>query len=555
MQISWRPFGDTSPFHDGNMDHSNVTGHSTKCQAGKAKQFKFTDKCLEKVTKIVQAHDASRSRGNKGVQGQGDDKTYRCLKNTTIKSNYIFCPQETIKRPYVSMKDQQKRKLSEKLEFSDECLEKVRKILSAHDASTDSKRIQEQSSDKTYRCLKQSNRKLNHAFCPQETTRATNIINQTSDPIDHTAMRSRWNKPAYIKMKNKYSTEENLKKQGAQYQMGKMTKQCEAKINSATSSRKETLKKSSMEGDRVFTEHDELQEQKSVIQNMTKFHKSINLEIYQCIICKEAWPYKVGTRENNNTCYRCKRGKGSPKKFSKQNNMIPSPVPHQLQNLTQFEEMLIAREFPVMHVYTKPRGGQKAYKGHVITMPHNVQQLADILPRCPEELPVLIFTINGKNHHSKDFQVHSKNVSDALYWLIKNNPLYKNIKIDHERVQNLPVDGNVIDRVQQINFHEEITFKSCENDSNEHEINLERGPIDITQDNVIFDEKTEMTSFLPVNIDVKKQNQIVAEKVTERHQWTVEETPFNEINTEFLASMSFPTLFPDSMADPTNRAL
>jgi len=63
--------------------------------------------------------------------------------------------------------------------------------------------------------------------------------------------------------------------------------------------------------------------------------------------------------------------------------MTPSPVPLQLQGLTQFEEMLIAREFPIMHVYTKPGSGQRAYKGHVITLPQDVQQLADILPRCP----------------------------------------------------------------------------------------------------------------------------------------------------------------------------
>ena len=54
--------------------------------------------------------------------------------------------------------------------------------------------------------------------------------------------------------------------------------------------------------------------------------------------------------------------------------MIPSPVPKELQNLTQFEEMLIATAFPVMHVYTKPRGGQKAYKGHVITLPQGRQR-------------------------------------------------------------------------------------------------------------------------------------------------------------------------------------
>ena len=59
------------------------------------------------------------------------------------------------------------------------------------------------------------------------------------------------------------------------------------------------------------------------------------------------------------TCSRCSRDKKSvPKKFSSANSMIPSPVPKELQGLTQFEEMLIARVFPVMHVYTKPRGGQ-----------------------------------------------------------------------------------------------------------------------------------------------------------------------------------------------------
>ena len=62
--------------------------------------------------------------------------------------------------------------------------------------------------------------------------------------------------------------------------------------------------------------------------------------------------------------------------------MIPSPVAKELQGLTQFEEMLIVRAFPVMHAYTKPKGGQRAYKGQVITLPPDVQQLADILPRC-----------------------------------------------------------------------------------------------------------------------------------------------------------------------------
>ena len=97
--------------------------------------------------------------------------------------------------------------------------------------------------------------------------------------------------------------------------------------------------------------------------------------------------------------------------------MIPSPVPKELHGLTQFEEMLIARAFPVMHVYTKPRGGQRAYKGHVITLPREVLQLADLLPRCPKELPVIVFTICGKDNQSRDFLVRRQKVEDALTWL------------------------------------------------------------------------------------------------------------------------------------------
>ena len=41
-------------------------------------------------------------------------------------------------------------------------------------------------------------------------------------------------------------------------------------------------------------------------------------------------------------CSRCSRDKNNAKKVSIENSMIPSPVPKQLQGLTQFEEMLIA---------------------------------------------------------------------------------------------------------------------------------------------------------------------------------------------------------------------
>ena len=85
------------------------------------------------------------------------------------------------------------------------------------------------------------------------------------------------------------------------------------------------------------------------------------MSIYQCTVCHEAWPLKTKPKVSMYVCARCSRDKNTPKKFSADNFMIPSAVPEQLQGLTQFEEMLIARAFPVMHVYNKPRGGQRAY--------------------------------------------------------------------------------------------------------------------------------------------------------------------------------------------------
>ena len=39
-------------------------------------------------------------------------------------------------------------------------------------------------------------------------------------------------------------------------------------------------------------------------------------------------------------------------------------------------------------------------------------------------------------------------------------------------------------------------------------------------------------------------------------QWpTVSNEPLNEYQTPFLATMAFPTLFPDGKGDPTNQAL
>ena len=76
-----------------------------------------------------------------------------------------------------------------------------------------------------------------------------------------------------------------------------------------------------------------------------------------CKICKEAWPLNTKSKlKSPHICRRCVLDKKLPKKFSNENFMIPSSVSEILQDLTQIEEMLIARALPIMKVYLKPGG-------------------------------------------------------------------------------------------------------------------------------------------------------------------------------------------------------
>ena len=99
-----------------------------------------------------------------------------------------------------------------------------------------------------------------------------------------------------------------------------------------------------------------IHEQEFAMKNMQKFHKSMNMKILQCSICCEAWPVKASVKNSSkdHTCKRCKVDKKELKKFSKENCMIPSTVLDELKNLTECEQMLISRAFPIMQVYMKP---------------------------------------------------------------------------------------------------------------------------------------------------------------------------------------------------------
>ena len=71
----------------------------------------------------------------------------------------------------------------------------------------------------------------------------------------------------------------------------------------------------------------------------------------KCNICNECWPTKTNLNTVPYICNRCQKDKHNPKLFySAENNMDPGNVPPCLQDMTQIEELLIARACPILSI-------------------------------------------------------------------------------------------------------------------------------------------------------------------------------------------------------------
>jgi hypothetical protein len=230
--------------------------------------------------------------------------------------------------------------------------------------------------------------------------------------------------------------------------------------------------------------------------------------------------------------------------------MIPSCVPNELQNLTQIEEMLIARALPIMRVYIKP-GGQRGYSGHCINLPQNVKELAMSLPIYPKDLAVIIVKAKGRENTFRDVTVRKQKVHNALVWLINNNPHYSELLINEDALNSLPENGVPPDLMTVETDDDIVSDDNCSPDVGP--------PTDNPSEDIVYNDSTEMSSFLPVGEQQQQEIEAVRNQLSENEPmpWpsVVENEPINEYQVSHLATMAFPTLFPDGKGDPTNQGL
>lgn len=107
----------------------------------------------------------------------------------------------------------------------------------------------------------------------------------------------------------------------------------------------------------------------------------------------------------------------------------------------------------------------------------------------------------------------------------------------------MPEDDD-ISKIREINIHNEDKMNDIPDDT---------GPVTVDPTD---EYRQEMSSFLPIKINGKKQSDLIYEHVNEAIEVNfLSNDPFNEFQTEFIASMAFLTLFPDGKGDPTNYSI
>jgi hypothetical protein len=171
-----------------------------------------------------------------------------------------------------------------------------------------------------------------------------------------------------------------------------------------------------------------------------------------CARCNERW-FQMGLL--NGVCGAClKRDRnlqeGEPFLFSTENNMDPGVVPGCLRDLTQMEEMIIAKAHCHM-IMKRVRGHQYHYTGHAVCFWQSNVTFMDALPSLPKHVDIVLLRPHGarmgeeryKRQFRNDFRVRRSYVERALHWLKRHHPDYRDITISQPNLLALPVDGDV----------------------------------------------------------------------------------------------------------------
>ena len=127
--------------------------------------------------------------------------------------------------------------------------------------------------------------------------------------------------------------------------------------------------------------------------------------------------------------------KGNMPLQAKANGLQLCPVPNQLSGFNLLELRLISLRVPFMKMVALPSGKQRCIHGPAVNVPSKVDTICTVLPRLPSETELIPLKLKRKlayrGHYMYDY-ISPEKVLTALRWLKQNNPLYADIDINEE---------------------------------------------------------------------------------------------------------------------------
>lgn len=128
---------------------------------------------------------------------------------------------------------------------------------------------------------------------------------------------------------------------------------------------------------------------------------------------------------------------------AKANGLRLSQVPAELSNLNALELRLICVRLPFMKMVALPSGKQRSIHGPAVNVPSKVNTICDVLPRLPSQTDLVPLklkrNVSYRMHDMYDYITPEK-LLDALKFLKANNPLYSDIEINDEWLEEAIVN-------------------------------------------------------------------------------------------------------------------
>ena len=155
---------------------------------------------------------------------------------------------------------------------------------------------------------------------------------------------------------------------------------------------------------------------------------------YTCPLCAKRKDPNYFIDNNRHPVWYLRDEEGNLAYDNNGKKIIQYHIPQELKCLNMSERLLIRRcanFVPCVHL----KNGVFGIKGHCVTFPQDITEMCDELPLRQEMVLTFLRNIANKKTdeiYATHMRVNRQRVINALKWLIKHNPFYKDVKITHE---------------------------------------------------------------------------------------------------------------------------